>query len=249
MHRLSVEISTVGLLYTSRLCKTSRVDERGNSDALAQPTRSRLFALLGELRRPAGTEELAKRVGMHVNGVRRHLERLSEVGLLERRRVSQGPGRPRDEWVIARGAAPGGERPSGYTDLARWLARATPTGPTRLRQVEEAGREIGRELAPEEGDGSMQSFEDVFTALGFEPVVEVGADGDARCRLCNCPYRDSVRETPEVVCTLHRGITAGVLDVVAPRSRLAAFEPHDPDQAGCLVEVAGAEWGERDRAS
>ena len=238
-----------GLLYTLQLCKTLRVDERGDSDALAQPTRSRLFSLLGELKRPASTEELAERVGMHVNGVRRHLERLSEAGLLERRRASRGRGRPRDEWVIARSAAPGGERPRAYADLARWLARAIPTGPTRLRQVEEAGREIGRELAPGDGDGSVESFEEVFTALGFQPVVEVDATGPTRCRLCNCPYRDSALENPEVVCTLHRGITVGVLDVLAPGSRLSVFEPRDPDLAGCLVEVAGAEWGERDRAS
>ena len=49
-------------------------------DALAQPTRARLFGLLGELRRPVGTEELAERVQLHVNGVRGHLERLRKPG-------------------------------------------------------------------------------------------------------------------------------------------------------------------------
>jgi predicted ArsR family transcriptional regulator len=43
-------------------------------DALAQPTRARLFSLLGELRRPAGTDELARRLELHPNGVRLHLE-------------------------------------------------------------------------------------------------------------------------------------------------------------------------------
>ena len=41
-------------------------------DVLAQPTRARLFALLGELKRPAGTVELADRLGLHPNGVRIH---------------------------------------------------------------------------------------------------------------------------------------------------------------------------------
>jgi predicted ArsR family transcriptional regulator len=64
-------------------------------DALAQPTRARLFALLTELRRPAPTEELAERVGLHPNGVRTHLERLHEVGLVsrERERLGRGGGR------------------------------------------------------------------------------------------------------------------------------------------------------------
>jgi hypothetical protein len=52
---------------------------------------------------------------------------------------------------VAPGAAPTGERPTGYADLARWLARAIPPGRNRLREVEKAGREIGRELAPDEG--------------------------------------------------------------------------------------------------
>jgi predicted ArsR family transcriptional regulator len=51
-------------------------------DALAQPTRARLFALLGELRRPVGTDELARHLGLHPNGVRVHLERLEEGGLV-----------------------------------------------------------------------------------------------------------------------------------------------------------------------
>jgi hypothetical protein len=51
------------------------------------------------------------------------------------------------------------------------------------------------------------------------------------------PYRDSVRANPEVVCSLHRGITEGLLAGLAPGSRLAGFEPRDPDRACCLVEV------------
>jgi len=43
---------------------------------LSQPTRARLFAMLGELSRPAGTVELADRLDLHPNGVRIHLERL-----------------------------------------------------------------------------------------------------------------------------------------------------------------------------
>lgn len=44
-----------------------------SQDALAQPTRGRLFELLCELKRPAGTTELAERLKLHHNGVRMHL--------------------------------------------------------------------------------------------------------------------------------------------------------------------------------
>jgi predicted ArsR family transcriptional regulator len=221
------------------------VDLPAESEVLAQPTRSRLFSRLQELKRPVATGELAESLGMHVNGVRGHLKRLAEAGLVERRRAARGRGRPRDEWAIARAAAPGGEAPSAYADLARWLARAMPAGPGRLRAVERAGREIGRELTPKGVDGTAESFEQVFVALGFQPEMAADSgEGRACCRLCNCPYRDSVRENPEVVCTLHRGLTAGVLDVLAPGARLVTFEPHDPDLAGCLVEVADAGWSD-----
>ena len=48
-------------------------------DALAQETRARLFALLVELRRSAGTDELADELGLHPNGVRNHLERMEQA--------------------------------------------------------------------------------------------------------------------------------------------------------------------------
>ena len=119
------------MLYTARLCKTRTMETPGPpaGDALAQPTRARLFELLQKLKCETSTEELAERLELHVNGVRRHLERLQEAGLVERHRRRHGRGRPRDRWSVAANANPGGERPRAYADLAGWLARAIPAGP------------------------------------------------------------------------------------------------------------------------
>lgn len=208
---------------------------------LAQPTRARLFAKLRERRRAATTEELATALGLHVNGVRRHLEQMHRGGLLERARTRHGRGRPRDEWSIASGARPDGEAPRGYGDLARWLARAAPAGPDGVRRVERTGQEVGRDLVEGPSDDPPEAFRQTFAALGFQPEVELGSDGAITARLCNCPYRDTVRENPDLICMLHRGVTAGVLDTLDPGARLVRFEPHDPDRAGCEVEVAPAE--------
>lgn len=210
------------------------------ANLLAQPTRAGLFAALRDLRRAATTEELARDQGLHVNGVRRQLQRMHQAGLVEHRRSRHGRGRPRDEWAISPDAKPAGGRPEAYADLARWLARSIATDRARLREVEKVGREIGRELAPEDAREPAESFRDVLSALGFQPELEVEREGKLTCTLCNCPYRASVRERPDVVCTLHRGITLGLLDRLDPSARLARFEPHDPDEAGCLVEVVGA---------
>ena len=41
-----------------------------------------------------------------------------------------------------------------------------------------------------------------------------------------------------MVCTLHRGVTAGLLERIDPEARLVGFVPKDPDVAGCLIDVA-----------
>jgi predicted ArsR family transcriptional regulator len=207
-------------------------------DALSQPTRARLFALLSELKRPAGTVELAERLELHPNGVRAHLERLAQQGLVERARVRTSRGRPPDAWTIAPAARPGGRAPHAYQDLGRWLARALRAGGGQ-RGIEATGRQIGRELAPKDPAGDPDALETALTALGFQPSVE-RREGD-RLSVClgNCPYRDAVRENQPAVCALHKGITRGLLDVLEPQAKLTAFVPHDPDQAGCRIELRG----------
>lgn len=229
-------------LFTKRLCKYGDVDlPLGIEDeALAQPTRARIYRYLTDRRAAASTEEIAAALGLHPNGVRRHLERLAAAGLVERRRKRGERGRPGDRWAISPEAVPGGERPSGYAELAGWLARAIRED-VDLADIERTGREIGHELAPEAGgdNDAAEVVGDVLAALGFQPLIEARDDGGFTCTLKNCPYRDSARGFPEVVCTLHRGITEGLLAEIAPEARLETFQPRDPARAGCLISVAG----------
>lgn len=211
----------------------------GPDDVLSQPTRARLFALLGELERPAGTAELAERLGLHPNGVRIHLERLQSAGLVARTRARQAQGRPPDAWTIAPGARPGGNAPSAYRDLGRWLARAMRARPGGLRGIEGTGREIGREMAPRGSGTGPDAVGASLAALGFQPVVHQRERDRLTFCLGNCPYRDAVRENQQAVCALHKGITRGLLDVLDPNAKLAGFVPHDPDEAGCLIELSG----------
>lgn len=214
----------------------------GLADVLAQPTRARLFQLLTELRRPAGTDELAGRLSLHPNGVRTHLERLREAGLIAREREQPAIGRPRDMWQIDPNARPTRSAPSGYADLGRWLAKLVSPSATSLRAVEETGREIGRELAPDEPcgpGGAEQTLHAGLVSLGFQPQRERREDGGLTYKLRNCPYRDVVRENQPVICTLHRGLTRGLLDELSPTTNLEGFIPHDPDEAGCLIELRG----------
>jgi predicted ArsR family transcriptional regulator len=216
-------------------------------DALAQPTRARLFALLGELKRPAQTEELAERVGLHPNGVRVHLERLRAAGLVTRTRARQPMGRPRDEWAIAPDARPGGSPPSAYSDLGRWLVRIIQTQKTGARGIEATGRQIGREIAPRDSrQAPGEAMHSTLCAMGFAPELRTAPGQRVVYCLNNCPYRDAVRESRDVVCTLHHGLTRGLLDVLHPAARLADFVPRDPDRAGCLIELECVAAGSAD---
>jgi predicted ArsR family transcriptional regulator len=225
------------------LCKAGRVDLPFPLEGpLAQPTRAQIFRYLVDKRAPAGTEEVAEHFGLHVNGVRRHLERLKEGGFVTRSRVGVGQGRPRDSWAVSADAHPGGSAPRAYAELAVWLARAIPSTRSRLREVERTGQEIGVELAPTSGGDAATGLRDALAALGFEPTLE-RHEGGFGCRLGNCPYADSVHQNQPVVCALHRGITKGILAGLDPQARLVGFEPVDPDRGGCLVEVKGAGAG------
>lgn len=225
------------------MCKFGRavdVSPELGTDVLAQPTRARLFKLLSELKRPGETVELAESLRLHPNGIRAHLERMEGAGLVARARAPQARGRPRDAWTIAPGARPGGEPPQAYADLGRWLARAIAPRARSLRDVQAAGREIGRELAPRDAaTGSIDALHTSLAALGFEPRIAKRTTGQTRICLNNCPYRDVVRENQPVICTLHRGMTIGLLDVLDGDAELTDFIPHDPDTAGCTIEISG----------
>jgi predicted ArsR family transcriptional regulator len=207
-------------------------------DVLGQPIRARLLEALVELRRPATTQELAARVRRHPNSVRVQLARLADAGVLECRRAPQARGRPRQEWAVAPDARPGGQPPRASSQLSQWLARAAGrTG--RLEDVEAAGRDIGREIAPDRRDRPVaDAMQDALTALGFAPQQQERAGiGGVRYVLANCPYRDAAAQDPAVVCTLHRGITRGMLHRLDRRARLADFVAKDPYAAGCLIDV------------
>jgi len=209
-----------------------------DDDVLAEPIRARLFAALTDLRRPATAPELAALVRRHPNTVRVQLRLLEDAGLIECRSQRPPRGRPRHMWTVAPGARPGGRPPDAHANLGRWLARAMARGGAQLHEVEAAGRQIGAELAPDRPMARVTAaMQDALTALGFAPSAEAIPDG-SRYVLANCPYRDAVAENPAVVCTLHRGITQGLLDRLDPPSRLTSFVARDPYQAGCSIEIA-----------
>jgi predicted ArsR family transcriptional regulator len=183
--------------------------------ALAQPTRLRLLHLL-EAAAPLDVHALASQLGLSPNGVRRHLAVLARAGLVSSSpgpAVPSRPGRPR----LVYGVAPRGRRErGGYPLLAEMLAG------TLLRVGDEAavaeeGRRWGRRLverplppAPVEAAEASARLAAMLDRLGFAPRVsdtEAGVRVDIRC----CPFLDTARDYPGVVCSLHLGLIEGAL--------------------------------------
>lgn len=175
-------------------------------------------------------------MGLHPNGVRRHLERLESEHLVERRRVNRGRGRPRDEWVTTPEGADAGT--SQQHELATWLAKAMSEG-SEPQDFIASGRGIGRELISRPSGDPVADLRDLFTSLGFAPELSHAEDGTLRCKMCRCSYRDAARANPGIVCGLHRGIAEGALGVVSPSASLRCWEEHHPDEAGCTAVIEG----------
>ncbi len=210
-------------------------------NVLSQPTRARLFELLRDLKRPAPTSELSEKLGLHPNGVRTHLEVMARAGVLMRERERQGRGRPRDLWAIDPAARPGGEAPTAYDDLSEWLVEAVERGVGDPRGIEDLGRSIGMKLTNGKDVNSdpESRFRDALAAMGFQPRQAAANGDEVTYCLTNCPYRETARNGQALVCGLHRGITAGLLESLKPGATLTGFEIKDPDRAGCLVTASG----------
>jgi predicted ArsR family transcriptional regulator len=82
--------------------------------------------------RPAGTPELAERLGLHPNEVRNHLERMEQAGLVERARVLRQARLAAGGLADRRGRTARRGPPRAYRDLGRWLARTFGASPPAL---------------------------------------------------------------------------------------------------------------------
>ena len=197
--------------------------------ALGDPTRSRLLELLDTAPDGLSVADLARRLGLHANTVRSHLEVLERVELVGRRSAEpNGPGRPAGRFV----ALPAGRderRADEHELLAGALAGALDGVADGPALAEAAGRGWGRYLverlppdAPDEDRVGRAT--DLLARRGFAPVL----DG-ARIHMHRCPFRELAERHPDVVCALHRGLLNGALEEVDAAVRVRELVPFAAD--------------------
>jgi predicted ArsR family transcriptional regulator len=221
-----------------------------NDEPLTDPSRTalgesrgRVLDMLRATDGPAGVQEIAKRVGLHSNTARFHLDGLVDAGLAERRAEDQGrPGRPRMVYLATPSDVPAGRR--SYRLLAEMLAGlVAELLPEPGPAAQSAGEAWGRYLAERPAPGQrvdaaegLRRLSSVLTEVGFEPDPVDDSDRPV-IPLRHCPFREVAERHGEVVCSLHLGLMRGVL--AESRAPLVA-ERLDPfvDTSLCLAHLS-----------
>ncbi len=206
-------------------------------------SRARVLEALQTAGVPLGVVDVARRVGLHPNTTRFHLDGLVEQG--RARRTSEDretPGRPRALYTAAPDGPPAGQR--SYRLLARILAdylAARTADPTRAALA--AGDDWGHLLVdrPKRRVGARAAERRLTEALddiGFapEPVV---SGGRRQIHLHRCPFRELAEENRDVVCTVHLGLMRGLLGELEAPLAAARLEPFvEPDLCIAHLEPA-----------
>ncbi len=212
--------------------------------ALGDNTRYAIYLELARSPKPLATADIAETLGLHVNTVRPHLERMREVGLLDVQSDNRGAvGRPQHRYSLATDAPSFGLEPPPFPLLTRMLLRAAAAAGAGHDEAIDAGREQGRaDAAPDRGRPCLDVLVAELDRLGFDPVV-VSADGGRAGRerstiaFTHCPFRELAEANPDLVCGLHRGLIEGVIDEIGG-AKLVEFGSL-VDSMPCQVELTG----------
>lgn len=207
------------------------VDPTGQQMPYLGESRSRVLHALQASTEPMGVSEIARKVGLHPNTARFHLDALTDSRLAERHREDRdAPGRPR--WLYSAGPNSGQRGRRSYQLLAQILSStlAMPAADPRANAVE-AGEQWGRKMvqAPARGKHTdageaTRQLCDTLDQIGFAPEVSPGKEG-TRVLLHHCPFREAVATNQEVVCAVHLGLMRGVLKELNTGVRAASLEP------------------------
>lgn len=197
--------------------------------------RQDVLSLLRESRTAWDVTAIARRLAVHPNTVRFHLDGLIGGGQVERVDARRsGPGRPPLLFRAKPGMDPAG--PRAYRLLAGVLVDEVARAPDPVRSAGEAGRRWGARLA---GDATRASRPEavghltgLLDELGFRP--EPRADG-AEIGLRHCPFLELAEVQRQVVCQVHLGLMQGVTaNAPVTVDRLDAFV--EPDL--CVAHLA-----------
>jgi predicted ArsR family transcriptional regulator len=205
--------------------------------------------VLGALRSsgtPLGVADVARRLGIHVNTARFHLDALVAGGTVSRTmEPPSGPGRPRAVYSLRPGMDRGGVR--SYRLLAQILvSHLSAAGSAAAETATQAGRAWGGFLAG--GPPPFQHLSDeaaiarltgLLDELGFAPEQEPGSGVPAVIRLRHCPFLELAEGYDQLVCRVHLGLMQGALAELRTPLTATRLEPF-AEPGACLTYLEHA---------
>jgi len=204
-----------------------------------------VLELLQQLDSAVSAEDVALRFGQHVNTVRMHLEFLAQSGLaLRERAAATGRGRPSWHYRANLDRPEPDPRVREYGALSGALAaHIVRTSRQPVDDAYAAGLEWGRQEARERhlrdtsGIDARRTVVSILDALGFAPAAN---ERHTTVHLTHCPLLDVARQYPEVVCQVHRGLVAGLLQTLGGNPADVDLRPFsDPGSCRLRLDARG----------
>ncbi len=209
--------------------------------------RSQVLAVLQRSPTPLPVSEVARRLGLHLNTARFHLDHLVRGGQVDRTTEPRAtPGRPRTLYRALPGASSGRRN---YRLLAEILAGSLTGQATEpAAAATAAGRAWGRSMADRpptrpDSESATTGLVAVLDRVGFAPE-EVTVGRRRRVLLHHCPFLEAAQRNPEVVCAVHLGLMQGVLDEMRAPVVAERLEPWATPQT-CVTHLASRRRGAR----
>ena len=185
-----------------------------------------------------GVRELAERMRLHNNTVRKHLDLLVENGFATRLRDSAARrGRPRYVYYAAApDSSPAEAQLRNYRLLASVFAAYLHEAEDPQAAAEEAGRRFGArsiDLAGAAPSAAQERVVRMLDDIGFQPELVAGG---SEIRLRHCPFHELARDRPEVVCSIHLGLIRGALQQLGAPEEALRLVPFVTTTL-CVVEI------------
>lgn len=214
--------------------------------SLGDPTRRAIYIAVRESVDPMTTSKVASLFDIHPNVARHHLDRLADDGYLRvshlRRSGGPGAGRPAKAYEPTNKEVSVHFAPRRFEMLTEMLFEVLEEiSPPDVSEVaERVGRNYGSRLAEEIGapddpgyDEAVQAVASAMTGLGFS--VDPDIEGQ-RLLTSHCPFGETATNHPEVICSLDRGIVAGLFGALSVPCNPVVF-PHQVLDDECVTQV------------
>jgi predicted ArsR family transcriptional regulator len=212
-------------------------------DAADRPRREEVLGALRGSDVPLGVADVARRLGIHPNTARFHLDALAAGGAAVRvLEPPSGRGRPRTVYHPRPGMDRGGVR--SYRLLAQiLLSHLSSAGPDPEDAAARAGRVWGGFLAERPAPSqhltageAVGRLTALLAGLGFAPDPGTDVPVPAVIRLRHCPFLELAEGYGQLVCQVHQGLMQGALAKLGAPVTAARLEPF-AEPGACLAHL------------